>query len=227
MELDSVDKHIEAFYRLVGTTSEDSALTEQGEATNEVAYLYLTRGCRKAQRWMINVGYDGWRKRSSALSWSGTDAADGGRYTDLPDDFLRAYGNERKSALCEAGGDGWGQEIDPEQEHLRGNFYYVNGPQLWITRNASPPSTLYLKYHYTHPKWESSTTIEFPMDARSLIVAQAANAAKEENWLPGGPEMKAGIVSALAMAREEARDIVRPTKKPRQMRKAPRCGNRW
>jgi len=229
MELDTVDKHREAFYRLVGTESDDPALTDRGEETDEVVDLYLTRGCRVAQRWMLKMGYDGWRERSSVLSWSGTDAADGGRYSDLPSDFLRAFGNQRVSALREADGRPWGVEMSAEDDFRRGSFYYIRGEQLWIGHSAVPPGALYLAYHYRHPKWEGLTDndIDFPMEARPLIVAEAANLAKEENWLPGGPEMERKIERARARAREEARDVARPTKQPRQMRQSRRVGNRW
>jgi hypothetical protein len=65
------------------------------------------------------------------------------------------------------------------------------------------------------------------MDARYLIVAEAANVGKEENWLPGGREMEQKIERALFRAREEARHIARSTKNPRQFQKLTRFGNHW
>jgi len=227
VELDTVAKVLYAWYRLVGTTSADGALTDLGEGTNDVAYLYLTRGSRKAQRWMADMGYGGWRKRGSALSWSGADATDGGRYSALPSDFLRAYGSARLSALRKADGTPWGQEVTAHEETVKGDFYYLRGEQLWITRLANPPSALYLEYHYKHPAWDGDTTIDFPMDARPLIVAEAANVAKEEDWFPHGPEIEQKIERALARAREEARGVARQTKQPRQFQRPRRIGNRW
>ena len=227
MEMDTVGKVKAEFYRLVGTLPDDGALVENSEAQDDVAYLYLTRGSRAAQRWMLKMGYGGWRKRSAALTWSGTDAADGGRYATLPTDFLRACGSQRQSALREANGDGWGQEIIVYDEQLEGDGYYFRGDTLWLARTAAPPTTLYLDYHYTHPAWSASVTIDFPMDARALIVAEAADAAKAENWLPGDQAMEVKIGRALAQAREEARDVARPSRQPRQFKKAPRWGNRW
>ena len=227
MELDTVGKIRAAFYRLTGTLSDDGALFENSEAVDEVADIYLTRGCRNAQRWLLKMGYGGWRKRTTALTWSGSDAADGGRYATLPSDFLRACGSERESALQEANGDTWGQEVGARDTKVKGDGYYVLGETLWLTRDASPPATLYLAYHYTHPAWTSAVEIDFPVDARALLVAEAANVAKEENWLPGGPEMEGKIERALMRAREEARDLARPTKQPRTFRKLPRIGNRW
>ena len=227
MELDSVTKIREAWYRLLGTTEDDPALVEQTEAVNDVAYEFLTVGCREAQRHMLKMGFKGWRKRSAALSWSGTDAADGGRYSALPTDFLRAYGNRTVSALREASGDRWGSEIDPDDDNLKGDYYYIRGEQLWLGRSASPPATVYLDYHYKHPLWSASVTIDFPMDARMLIVAEAAAAAMLESWLLGGPELEQKISRALMQWRERARGISRATKSPRQFAKPVRFGSRW
>lgn len=226
MELDSVAMVREAWYRLVGTDAEDAALVAQGEDSDEVAYVFLTRGCRNAQRWMLKMGFSGWRDRSDALSWTGTDATTGGRYSSLPTDFLRAYGDDKHSALRKANGDEWGNE-NTDGEFSKGDYYYFRNNQLWLSRNATPPTTLYLEYHYQHPEWDADTTIDFPVDSRWLIVAEAANVAKEENWLLGGSDWEVKIERALQRAREETRDNVRPSKLPRQRQKATRYGNHW
>ena len=227
MELDTVAKFRRGFYRLCGTESDDPELTLHGEGDTEVVDFYLTDGSRNAQRWMLDMGYGGWRKRSSALSWTGTDATTGGRNSALPSDFLRAYGNERESCLREANGKPWGRQINPEEDRKRGNLFYFRGEQLWIARLASPPTTLYLEYHYTHPGWDGLVDgdIDFPKRARRLIIAEAANVAKEENWLPGGPEMELKIERALRRAQSAARSIARLTKQPRQFRRPRRAGN--
>ena len=227
MELTTEARILLAFYRLLGEESGDLQLVAQGEGDDDVAYLALTRGARQAQRWMLDMGYGGWRQRSSALSWSGTDSTTGGTYSALPTDWLKLYGNFRRSALVEANGDRWGQEINPEDDHLKGNLYYVRGEQIWLARTASPPTTLYVDYHYKHPTFASGITVDFPMDARSLIVGEAGVAAMDENWLLGGPEMEAKILAFLERAREQARHIARATKQPRQMRKPLRVGNRY
>ena len=228
MELDTVALILEAWYRLVGSKTGDQDLEEQNEDADEIGYLNLTRGCRRAQRWMIRMGFGGWRKRTSALSFTGSDSADGGRHvTTMPSDFLRAYGNMRRSALVEADGDRWGTEITDDDRHLRGDHYYMKGGVLWLARTANIPTTLYLDYHYTHPKWESGVTIDFPMEARYLIVTEAAQSASQDNWYPGGEEERANIAAALRDARTEARYIARPTKQPRQFKKPFRFANRW
>jgi hypothetical protein len=232
VELDTVAKITAGFYRLLGTTEDDEGLVDQGEAVGDIADLYLTRGCRAAQRWMLKCGYGGWRKRSSALTFSGTDAADGGRYVALPSDFLRAFGSQRpgRSALVEANGRRWGREIEPDQDHVEGNGYYIRGDELWLARRAVVPTTLYLDYHYTHPPWDDDLAdgdIDFPLEARPLIHTEAAFVAMEDDWLVGFPEMERKIVNARQMAREEARGVARRTKQPRTMFKPVRFANHW
>lgn len=228
MDLDSAAKILAYFYRLVGTQASDPYLIANGEAQNDVAYLCLTLGCREAQRWLLDMGYAGWRKRSAALTFSGSDDTVGGRYVALPTDFLRAYGSRRVSALTEANGDRWGQEVDPEEMQKKGNFYYIQGEQLWLGRTALVPGpALYLDYHYQHPEWNASVTIDFNLQARSLIAAYAASIGMSENWLPGGPELELKIAQALQKAQQRARGVVRATKSPRQFRKATRLANHW
>ena len=227
MEMTAVSQFVASFYRLLGTDATDDALILNGEAANDVAYQYLTAGCREAQRWMLKCGSGEWRKRSAALSFSGTDAADGGRYATLPTDFLRAWGSRNESALVEADGDSWGQEVGSRDTQLKGDGYYLMGSTLWLTRTAAPPAVLYLLYHYVHPTWSASVTIDFPMDARLLIVAEAAQVAMAEAWLPGDAAMERKIEVAAMRARERARDLCRATKSPRTLRRAYRAGNRW
>ncbi len=231
MEYDTVVKVVAGFYRIVGTLSDGQELVEQGEAIDDIAYLNITRGCRKAQRWMIQNGFGGWRKRTpSALVFTGTDAADGGRKSVVPADFLRAYGNYRRSALVEANGDRWGEEITEQEDHKKGDIYYFRGHELWLGRVASPPTGLLLDYHYLHPVWDNDlldADIDFPLEARPLIVAMAAETAMDDNWLPGGRELEMKIGRAVSRAQSEARQIARPTKQARQFMKVRRFGNRW
>lgn len=231
MILDSVDKVLAAWYRLAGTTSDDEALVEQGEAVDDVAYQSLTRGCRIAQRWMLDVGYGGWRKRSAALTFSGTDAANGGKYVSLPDDCLRIWGrydDNNMSPLRQANGDPWGRLVAGQDDVLKGDYCYVRGEQLWLTRTAQPPATLYLDYHYQHPTWDTDlddADIDFPVDARYLIIAEGVNVAKEENWYPLGADGEQRIERALVRARNEAIGVARQHKSPRRFRKPTRMGN--
>lgn len=231
-DLTTVAQFVQGFYRLVGSESGDGALTLQGEAQDAVAYEALTRGARSAQLFMLDAGYQGWRKRSSAVTWLGADATDGGRYVALPSDALRIYGDAKpgRSALVTADGRRWGTQVEPEEDHRTGDGYYVRGEQLWLTRNASPPSTLYIDYHYIHPAWSSSLQdddIDFPLTTRPIISPYAAEIAMEDNWLPGGLEMKAAISGAVARAEKEVRRFVRSSKRPRQFGRPTLLGNRY
>ena len=232
MQLDTVDAFLAAFYRLVGTTEDDESLIEHGESENDVAFECLTAGCWEAQRYLLDQGFGGWRKRSTALSWSGADLTDGGRYSDLPTDFLRAYGdNQGMSALTEANGRRWGVQItDEDGARKRGNAYFIRGEQVWLVPGASPPTTLYLDYHYRHAVWNDSLAdgnIDFPMMARRLVVVEAAYIALDDSWLPGGPDLELKIVRARDNERRRAREVARQTKAPRSFKKAFRVGNHW
>jgi hypothetical protein len=232
VELDTVQKITDAFYRLVGTVEADTALVRRNEAVGEVAELCLTHGCRNAQRWMLRCGYGGWRKRSAALSFSGADATDGGRFTELPTDFLLAYGNQHpsRSALVEASGARWGRETEPEQDHLEGNLYYIRGDELWLARKASVPTTLYLDYHYRHPAWDDDLADEdivFPIEARPLIPAEAAYYGMSDNWLPGDRALETKIAGRRAQARDDARHVAKRTRQPRTILRPRRLASRW
>ena len=230
MELDSVEEHVRAWYRLVGSISTDSALTDQGETAGDVAYIFLTRGCRAAQRLWLGFGYGGWRQRSdAAITWSGSDATTGGRYWALPTNFLRAAGNRRKSPLVQVNGDRWGRFVEDENEEIKGDGYSIRGEQLWLARNALPP-TVDLEFHYQHPVWDDDLDdddIDFPIDSRFLIVAKAADLAKSESWYVGGPEEKADLREALRDAKEEARKAVRQMRQQKRFQKKRRFGNHY
>lgn len=233
MEYDTVAKLLLGFYRLTGAQSGDGSLTLRGESADDIGYLYLTRGARAAQRWLIDNGLEAyWRSRSSALSWSGTESSDGGRYTSLPTDFLRLWGDRTrtKSALVEADGDDWGTLIDEERSDLKGDFYYLKGGQLWVTRDADLPATLYLEYHHQHPAIDNSLAdgdIDFPMDGRPLIVAESGMLAAGEAWLPGGEEMEARLDRNLKRTRYEVRKVARRTREARRFARPPRAANHW
>lgn len=229
MELDTIAKHNAAFYRLVGTTSADDALVENSEAAGDVAYLYLTRGYRACQRWLIDHGMsDRWRSTSAALTW--TPVTEGTQYTALPTRFLRLDGDRRRSALVETNGDPWGCEVDTRQDRSEGNYYFLQNERLYLTRSAQPPSTLYLRYFASHAALSAATgssDFDMPMEARPLAVALAARAAAVESWLPGGPEMVAKIDLAVRLGKEEAKEVARRTRAPREFQRAPRYGNHW
>lgn len=246
-ELASVTEHVRAFYRATGALSGDDALIEQGEVADDVAYLALTRGYRAAQHWLIGQSAgERWRKRSAAIpTWSGSETTDGGRYVTLDDycyyevtvllvttqvpDFMRLDGNQAdRSALVQADGTPWGSEVTADDDWRRGDYYYLKGDQLWLTRAASPPSPLYLRYYYLHPAIASATTsFDMAVDLRWLCIAEAVNAAVNEAWVPSGADGVAKSDRALEKAREEARRALRRTREPRKMQGPQRYASRW
>lgn len=238
-ELITAEEHADAVLRLLGVLSSDDALVEQGEATGDLVYYALTRGYRSAQAWLISQGMNQrWRKRSSAITtWNGSDAADGGRYVNLisgagavATDFLRLDSDEksRRGGLVQANGDAWGCEIGVDDDQAKGSYFYVKNDQLWLARSASPPSPVYAKYFYAHPAITSAfTAFDMPVDLRWLCVAEAADAAVKDEWIPGGTEAESRVARALGRARDEAKRIVRRTRQPRQFKGVAPMGNHW
>lgn len=230
-ELSTVAAIIAQFYRLVGTESDDAELTAHGESADQVAYECLTEGTRMAQLVMLGMGWNGWRKLSSALSFS--TATDDTQYADVPSDFLRAYGSDRPgySALVKPNGDRWGTELDDEDQFVKGDGYYLKDDEgterIFLTRLASPPNGLLLDYHYEHPVWTSSVTIDFPLRMRGIIAPAAAVVGMDQNWLPGGRDLEFKIQRAYERAEERVRNYVRATKSPRRMRKPTRFASRY
>jgi hypothetical protein len=216
---------LKAFYRLVGTVSGDQGLRENGESADEVAYLSLNHGVEAAQRFMIANGMtERWLIRSSALSWSGSDAT-GGRWSALPADFLRFGKTDRAdSSLMEEDGRRWGAEVTADQNQILGNHYYLRNDRLWLTKGASPP-TLYLEYMYRHPEFTSSVTLDFPIEARALIIALAANHAMSEGWFPGLNESR--IARNVEFWRGQARTVARRSRQPRKMTPPKVTGSRY
>lgn len=227
-ELSTTADCLEAFYRLVGSDSSDTSLRENGEAADEVAYLYLTRGVRAGQRYLINLGM-GERWLTTATLTFGAAAADGTRTATLPTDNVRLSGDRATSALSDAAtGHPWGRMVD--ERTLRGavgDLYALSADTVKVANGASLPTTTKLSYIARHAAIEVGVALDFPIDARWLIPTEAASAAKEEGWLPGGPEMETKIDRALFRAREEAKQIARRTRAPRQFRAPTRVGSRW
>ena len=222
MDLTSVDQFRRTFLRLVGGRPEDHALTAYGEDENEVVDQYLTRGLRAAQRWMLRNGYVGWRTKA-ALTF--TAQPDGSKTAPLPADFLRAFGDEFRSALVDSQGKHWGRQVTAYEDHWQGPYYVVEGGVVRLARGSNLPSGLYLDYHYRHPAFGDDVVIDFPLEARPLIPAEAANLAKDEAWFPRDSAQPVEI--ALMRARDGARGIARLTKQPRVMRNRRRAGNHW
>lgn len=234
--LSTVADCLQMFYRMVSTTTSDDALVENGEVADETAYLALTHGFEAAQRFMIARGMtERWRTRSQPIvTWTGTDAVDGGRYVVLSSviaagkPFLRFAGlpeNSNQGSFVEASGARWGYEVGPDLEYIEGDVYFLRGEQLWIGRGATPPATLYLEYQYRHPEIVAAGTLDFPEDARGLAVAYAARFASMEGWFPRSDPDK--LERNVQLWEDAARGVARRTRGPRRMT-APRViGHRF
>jgi hypothetical protein len=205
-----------AFYRLVGTVSTNDSLAENSEAADEVADLCLTNGIRRAQRFMLDSTYYGWVKRSAAITWSGTDATTGGRYVAVASDFLKLAGDEHRSSIVEANGDGYYiKEVEGEE-------------RIYLLRTANPPSTAYYEYHHQHEEFSSelvAADIKFPADARGLVVAYAAEHGKAERWFPRASDKE--IEKAVNTWESIARGVARRSRTPRKMKTRPKVGNHY
>lgn len=225
--LSTIDEFRNAFYRTVGSRPQDYALTELGEDENDVADHFLTEGVWSAQRWLLAQGYAGWRSLSSPLVW--VMESNGEHAADLPADFLRAWGTERISALRKPDGGPWGRQVEPrEADAASGDCYYIpNEVEVRAVRRSNPPDGLRIDYHYRHQEFGDAMVIEFPEIARSLVVAEAADAAKYESWLQGDRPMEAKIEGNLMSQRKKAVDALRLTKSPRKLHNPVRYGNHW
>ena len=220
------------FFRLVDTDSSDDDLTEHDASSLEGVYGLLSEAMLEAQDDMLRFGVgEFWLQRSSTtLSFSGSESTDGGRYASLPDDFRRAYGDEDDSALVEADGDRWGQEILPELRHVWGDNYYFRGDgKLWITRKARvPASGLYLEYYRAPTELADGTDADFPAEHRSLIPAHAAVLAIPQAWFPGDQFDEQRLRQNLEARRQRAFSMGRRSRKRRQIRpKAMRGNTHW
>lgn len=225
------------FYRITGTSASDRAATAHDSGTLEGIYNLLQHGVWDAQLYLIQIGEAArWlTTTSSAFTWSGTDAANGGRYTDLPSDFLRAAGTKRRSCLREPDGTSWGNLIDFEDRfRYFGDTYWFQEGQLWIGRDASPPTDLVMDYHERHATLVDTDagppavdgTVDFPIEHRPLIPAFAAERAVYQAWFPLDEAGKASVLANLKTLKHKARIQARRTQQPRELR-PPRTVGRW
>lgn len=219
-----------AFYRLTNTDSTDEALIEQDTSGDlEAVNQFLQYGVDTAQDYLIDAGLtERWIKQATAItSFSGTEAADGGRFKDLESDFRRLAGDDNNSALREITGTRWGREINfRDRFRVRGNKYWLQNDQLWIARGSSPPTSLIYDYIFRIPAL-SSSTIDFPTEDRYLIVAYAGQLAKEESWLPGGAEMETKIDRSVIICERRAFRRGRRTRTARRLRPKQTVGTHW
>ena len=212
-----------AFYRLTDTDSTDEALIEQDTSGDlEAVNQFLQHGVNDAQEYLMRAGLSSrWISQATAItSWSGADSTDGGRYKALETDFFRLAGDAEPgfSALREIDGNQWGRLINARDRfRVNGDRYYLLNEQLWLCRNANPPASVIYDYHHRIATLDSST-IDFPVDDRELIVAYAGKRAMADSWLPGGQEMEAKIEAKLRFCEQQAWKRSRRDRRQRRLR---------
>lgn len=230
MDLVDLNRLRRAWYRLCGVEPDDGAVSGADYGEHEVAHEYLTIGIRAAQRWMIDNGYRGWVALSDPLVFEDAGTVTGVKRAPLPGDYMLADGMERKSALQLRDGRRWGKQVDGESAGPRGNVYWIpNLQHVFVGIGAQLPESLSIRYFRRHPAFplDGSESIDFPVEARPLIVSEAAHAAMQDAWLPGGDPMKVGIAQRLDQDRERTRRVARTSRQQRKMNAPRRMGNRW
>lgn len=175
---------------------DDPELELRGEALYEVLDDALEQGLWNAQRFLLDIGCGGEWATSATLSFGSADAT-GARSANAPEDLLRFNGDERYSAIHASDGTPWGRLLE-DSRHKRfvtGDWFYFADSKVWVTKNANIPDTTKLDYfeRLELPADDDEDEVDFPADARSLIVAEAAFHAMHEYWVP------AGDVAALEM----------------------------
>ena len=218
---------LRAVYRLMDTDLEAGDMTEHDPTGTplEGILLQLQQGAEDAQEYMVSAGSSWWLKTSGALNL--TPQNDGRLAVDLPDDFRRLYGDGDRSALHDVNGIRWGVEIEPDlQWDGTRNGYFVQGKQLRLVRDASPPAGLQMDYIRRIPAIVNDTDVDFPEEDRTLIVAFTALHAREESWYTGGPIGDRKIERNLGAKKSQAWRRARRTSKPRRA-KTPRVAPHW
>lgn len=224
-----------ALLRLIGGSTSDGGFAEHEASSGDTLNHLIIHGVWLAQEYILNsVDPDRWRKRSAAITWSGADSTDGGRYVELASDFLRLYGNRERSALVEADGTRWGRQIDSPMDRyeVSGGYYWIdrtsNANRLWISKSSNPPATVYYEYNYRHPTFSDDTTAaEFASQEVPLAVAFAADYALNHAFFPGGPEMGARIEKNLDRWKRTVYVNSRRTREPRKLKTGRVIGTRW
>ena len=227
-----------AFYRLLAISANDDALTEHDSEIQETVHYFIQSGIWNAQYWLLtNTEVKRWLRvfgpillapdlsRPTAPVWE-LDAVSGRLSVELPDDFIRLAGDAEDTGLyLQRGGSTgarvWGQQIDQrEKNRLRGNWFYIENDRLVLTPTANPPAELYFDFYYRHPLLtKDDDPLEFPVDVRPLIVAEAAVMALSESWLPfEEPESESRILRNLDYWRRISSSRGRQTRRPQRFR---------
>lgn len=222
-----------ALYRLIGGSPSDTSLTEHDDQPGDTVNGWLEQGFREAQFFVINrADANRWLRRWEVpvSSLEGSDR-DGGRYVDLPDDFLRAAGTLDLSPMWR-GRHRWGKLVENEWKTRTGNYFWIQNDRLWFAPLAKPRG-IELEYFYQIPvptrddPAEEGGEIDFPEDDRMLIVAYAALEASDHPQFPGGLE-HVGKIQRLARRWENrVAQRARRSQQPRRVKHSRALGNRF
>jgi len=229
-----------AFYRLLAISPNDDALTEHDSEIQETVHYFLQSGIWNAQYWLLtNTEVKRWLRPVGPILLSPDsnnpeapvwvrDPVSNSLSITLPTDFIRLAGDAQDTALYlqqgggnTSGGRVWGQQIDQrDKNRMRGNWFYLLNDELRLTPTANPPANLFFDYYYRHPLLtEDDDPLEFPVDVRPLIVAEAAVMALSEAWLPfEEPESESRILRNLDYWRRISSSRARQTRRPQQFR---------
>lgn len=221
---------VHAFYRLTGLSGSDGRWVAHQTAASDTLYTWLYQAMREAQAWYLNnVDPARWKKATtSEFSWSGTEAANGGRYMALPSDFLRLFGDQENSALRYPSGERWGHLIDPNDRVRWGDYYWIENDNLWICRGASPPATLVMDYSYAIPQLTDDTTApDFPEIDRDLIAAEMAAIAADHPSFPGSEDLRRRIYQHRESLQKQVYIRGRRSREPRKIKAGRVIGSHW
>ncbi|MFW6010490.1 MAG: hypothetical protein ACOC9H_01095 [Gemmatimonadota bacterium] len=226
-----------AFYLLTGTSAADSAIAEHDSEPGDTVNNWLQLGLWEAQYWIItHASPTRWIERWSVAKgdWEGSDQT-GGKYVELPDDFIRLRATTDWSGLFRENGDRWGSLLpdDDDWRTRRGDFYWIENDRLRLTRLARPPNPVEVEYYQRHIRLTSDNSdddggvIDFPMQDRPLIVGLAAQEAADHPSFPGDTEKVAKISRYVKRWQERVRSRGRRTREPRKVKHQPALGSRF
>jgi hypothetical protein len=217
-----------AFYRLLAISPQDDAVTEHESEAEETVNYFIQHGLWNAQYWLLtNTSLRKWIQEVGPITWL-TDSTTGDRYVELPDDFIRLAGDDNNTAFFYRTSSQaqrrlpWGNEMDQRDKlNYSGAGYYIENDRIVLARRADVSSgrNLYYDYYYRHAVLDEEETIDFPVDIRPLIVAEAAAMALSESWLPFEDiESENKILRNLAYWRNVASSKARRSRTPQKLR---------
>ena len=220
-----------AFYALVGSSSDDEALTDNAGALNETVDYHIQHGIWDAQEHLISAGLGNrWVSAFDVTREEVIHPTTDDRVSAvfLPDDFLRLVADQRRSAVT-LGGRPWGQLAPVERlDSVQGRefFYLENGFINFTT--AVPPAGLKVAYHYRHAILvDTDQFLDFPEMERPLIVAYAGASFADTADFTGDDSLYQRIQVNLSQKQARAARRARQTREPKKLRPKDTIGSHW